>query len=302
MEFLSGSLKGMAQFWSTKEEGHAVLERTHNAINILVIGDSQVGKSSLLETYCGYRLPEESTDQTVGIDIHAKVLSKNGQLVPCHYYDLSGDPETQPYTEVFIRNLFRAFVEQGADCPVAAVYSVFSCSNRNSIKAMKKWIKWVYSVVSKQILSAKSSNQIALDKKLKDIPVVVIGHKVDELGLDSFCPNDLLQTPAEARLPGKSFIDSVSRDLRHELGIQELENVLFTTTEKNIPSMVMLLDRLVFALNDRKTGRISGPDRDFTEHHLGKCLRGKEFTQQSGNSLLNSIYRLFVKQEVELPL
>lgn len=302
MEFLSGSLKGMAQFWTARDEGQSVIERSHQAINILVVGDSTVGKTMLLETYCGYKLPEETTDQTVGIDVHAKVLSKNGQIVPCYYYDLSGDPETQPYTEVFVRNLFRNFVEHGGECPIVAIYSVFTCSNKNSVKALKKWLKWVYSAVSKMILSAKSVNQASLDKRLKEIPVIVIGHKVDELALDSFCPNDLLQTPSESRLPSKSFFDSVGNLLRSELGIQELENVLFTTTEKNTPSMVLMLDRLVFALNDRKTGRISGPDRDFTEHQLGKCLRGKEFAQQSGTRFLSSIYRYFVKQEIELPL
>lgn len=302
MEYITGGLKGMTQFWSSKDESSSILTRKQECLNILVLGDSQVGKSTLLETYCGYRAPEEPAVQTVGVDVHVKISSKNGTVIPCNYYDVSGDLETQPFVEFFVKNLFRTYIEAGTEYPLAAIYLVFSCSNKNSIRSMKKWANWVYSTITKLILSTKASDQAAFDKRVKETPVIVIGHKVDEIGLDSFCPNDLLQLSSEPQSLCKATTDKISKELNQVLGIQEAENLLFTTSETNFSITSMLLDRVVLALNDKKTARISGPDRDFTEHMLGKCLRGREFAPEDAHPLVKAFRKLFKKQEIELPL
>lgn len=70
----------------------AVIERQvqKRIFKIIVIGDSNVGKTCLTFRFCGGRFPEK-TEATIGVDFREKTVEINGELVKVI---IAGDPRT----------------------------------------------------------------------------------------------------------------------------------------------------------------------------------------------------------------
>jgi GTPase SAR1 family protein len=62
--------------WGSRPDyRHAPLETAaEEELSLVVLGDSQIGKSTLLEEYCGLRDADTTIESTHGVDIHCKKL------------------------------------------------------------------------------------------------------------------------------------------------------------------------------------------------------------------------------------
>ena len=94
-----------------------------NFLKIVVIGDSGVGKSSIIESY-QYKKPCLSHKATIGADfIKKKVTIKTGEVIPLQIWDTAGQERFQSLSNTFYR---------GADCCVI----VYDITNRESYEGI----------------------------------------------------------------------------------------------------------------------------------------------------------------------
>ena len=94
-------------------------------IKIVVIGDSGVGKTSLLQQYLNGSMNSQ-TKPTIGADFSKKTIEIDGQDVTLQIWDTAGQERFQSLGYAFYR---------GADC-CALVYDI---TNANSFENLNKW-------------------------------------------------------------------------------------------------------------------------------------------------------------------
>ena len=93
---------------------------------MILIGDSGVGKTSLLEAF-NYKKATQNTKPTIGADfLKKKVSLEDGQEVTLQLWDTAGQERYQSLCNSFYR---------GSDCCVL----VFDLSDPISYENLKKW-------------------------------------------------------------------------------------------------------------------------------------------------------------------
>lgn len=115
---------------------------------ILLLGDSQVGKTSFILRFCQNDFPEKAIT-TVGIDVKIKYFKYNNRKIKFEVWDTAGQERFRSIT----KNCFK-----GAD----GILLLFDLGNRNSFYSIKSWIT-----------SLKES--IDVDK----IGILIVGNKCD---------------------------------------------------------------------------------------------------------------------------
>ncbi|XP_054855521.1 ras-related protein Rab-42 [Eublepharis macularius] len=98
----------------------------HYQFRIIMLGDSTVGKSSLLKRYAeGVFL--ESTSQTVGVDFYVHFLEvKPGLCIKLQFWDTAGQERFRSVTRSYYRNS-------------AGGVLMFDLTNRASFESIRKW-------------------------------------------------------------------------------------------------------------------------------------------------------------------
>ena len=120
------------------------------SVQLLIIGDSSVGKTSILTRYSNGTFKEDYI-ATVGLDYYSKNEILNNKTIHIKIWDTAGQERYKALTQGFFRNA------QG----VMVVYDV---SNSESFENLKYWI---------------SSIQKNIDSKKISIPVIILGNKID---------------------------------------------------------------------------------------------------------------------------
>lgn len=120
-------------------------------IKIIMIGDSGVGKSSILQVYVEPDKPlNHRYIATIGIDFRVKRININNNLVKLQIWDTAGQERFKTITQSYYR---------GAQ----AVMIVFDHTSLDSFKRIDSWIE--------------SYKKYADDDK--NIPIVLLGNKID---------------------------------------------------------------------------------------------------------------------------
>ena len=96
-------------------------------IKLLMIGDSSVGKTSILNKYVTNKFTDEFTT-TIGIDFHIKRISVNDKIVKLQLWDTAGQERFRSVTIGYFRGAQGALV-------------VYDVTNRESFKNIKKWME-----------------------------------------------------------------------------------------------------------------------------------------------------------------
>ena len=117
---------------------------------LLIIGDSSVGKTSLITRYANGTFKEEYL-ATVGIDYFTKEEIINNQTIQVKLWDTAGQERFKSLTQNYFRNA------QG-------VLLTFDVTNSESFDNLKDWIN--------SIKKNMEGNNIF-------IPLIVIGNKID---------------------------------------------------------------------------------------------------------------------------
>ena len=118
----------------------------------MVLGDSGVGKTSVLEQYVN-KVFTGMYKVTIGSDFLTKEVELEGKTVKLQVWDTAGQEKYQSVCAAFYR---------GADACVL----VYDVTDKNSFKNMDSWLE-----VFKQQLPAD---------KVKGFPFVLLGNKIDK--------------------------------------------------------------------------------------------------------------------------
>jgi small GTP-binding protein len=115
-------------------------------MKILLIGDTKVGKTSLIMTFTEQTFCEKYIS-TIGIEYKDKNIMKNGYKINLKIWDTAGQERFNALTKTMYRN-------------VNGVLYVCDITNKESFDGLKNWIKNTYDIA-------------------KDIKGIIVGNKTD---------------------------------------------------------------------------------------------------------------------------
>ncbi|RDB21859.1 Ras-related protein Rab-18 [Hypsizygus marmoreus] len=115
---------------------------------LLLIGNSSVGKSSLLLRFSDEQwLPEDESSATIGVDFRVHRMEVNGQKVKLSIWDTAGQERFRTITSSYYRGA------QG-------IILVYDVSNRESFDALPRWYSELETYVSNSVVKILVGNKI----------------------------------------------------------------------------------------------------------------------------------------------
>ena len=126
----------------SSEEDHKI----KIAFKLLLMGDSQVGKTSLLLNYTEHIFPEEHI-ATIGVEYKDKYIIKDNYNIRLQIWDTAGQERFRSITKSIYRN-------------ANGVLFVYDITNKESFANIKNWIKDLQNVGN-------------------DIKGIIVGNKID---------------------------------------------------------------------------------------------------------------------------
>ena len=133
-----------------------------NVLNFkfIIIGDTSVGKTSLLFKYINNEFPQ-TFKSTIGVDAKFKEITYKGFKIKVRIYDTAG----QEVYKSIVKNYFR-------NCD--GIFLVFDLTNKYSFNNLKMWMEEIESNISKE-----------------KINLVILGNKSDLLNIYQVFDNDI---------------------------------------------------------------------------------------------------------------
>ena len=96
-------------------------------LKLLIIGDSAVGKTSMLLKYTDNFFPESHL-ATIGVEYKTKEIEYNGYNVELQVWDTAGQERFKSITKSFFRN-------------TNGIIFVYDITNKNTFKNVENWVK-----------------------------------------------------------------------------------------------------------------------------------------------------------------
>lgn len=163
---------------STKQKNALTPLSTKN-LKIILIGDSGVGKTSLLQRFCDNEFSNNFLT-TIGIDFKIKTITLNGQPVKLQIWDTAGQERFRTITQAYYR---------GAD----GIVMVFDIDDRASFDNMLQWKRSIDSALANNNSVAVGSSNVPTEPysspysssyqtesaDLKRVPMIVLANKCD---------------------------------------------------------------------------------------------------------------------------
>ena len=169
---------------------------------ILLIGDSSVGKTSLIQRYANGIFKEEYL-ATVGLDYYTKQEMINDITVLVQLWDTAGQERFKALTPNYFRN-------------AEGVVLAYDVTNSESFDNLKFWIN-----------SIKSN----LGEKNIFIPIIIIGNKIDMEGMRDITKEDASKFAKENNY--KYFETSAKTGQGVDEAIRDLVNQILENSDKN---------------------------------------------------------------------
>mmetsp|Transcript_46065 Transcript_46065/g.100051 ORF Transcript_46065/g.100051 Transcript_46065/m.100051 type:complete len:203 (-) Transcript_46065:77-685(-) len=99
-------------------------------VKVLLIGDSGVGKSSLLLKFAEDRFVQDAMMQTIGIDFRVKMLQRSGQRVKLQIWDTAGQERFATITQQYYRSAH-------------GIILVFDVTSEESFANIRRWVSQI---------------------------------------------------------------------------------------------------------------------------------------------------------------
>ena len=119
------------------------------AIKTLVIGDSRVGKTSLLLKYVDKSFPDEHIS-TIGVEYKEKLITKDGFNIRLQIWDTAGEERFRSITKSIYKNTH-------------GVLFVYDITQKDTFANVKHWIKDTENI-DREIRGVIVGNKIDLDE------------------------------------------------------------------------------------------------------------------------------------------
>jgi len=117
-------------------------------VKILLIGNSSVGKSSLLLRFSDEQwLPEDEASATIGVDFRVHKMEVNGRKVKLSIWDTAGQERFRTITSSYYRGA------QG-------IILVYDVSSRESFDALPRWYSELETYVSESVVKILVGNKV----------------------------------------------------------------------------------------------------------------------------------------------
>jgi len=117
-------------------------------VKLLLIGNSSVGKSSLLLRFSDKQwLPEDEASATIGVDFRVHKMEVNGRKVKMSIWDTAGQERFRTITASYYRGA------QG-------VILVYDVSNRESFEALPRWLDELENYVPPEVVKIVVGNKL----------------------------------------------------------------------------------------------------------------------------------------------
>lgn len=101
-------------------------------VKILLIGDSSVGKSAILNSYCGEEF-KVNFMPTIGIDFKVKTIKKKGENIKLQIWDTAGQERFRAITASYYRG-------------ASGVIVVYDVTDSDSFRNAQTWLENVYEI------------------------------------------------------------------------------------------------------------------------------------------------------------
>ncbi|TFK51600.1 ras-domain-containing protein [Heliocybe sulcata] len=117
-------------------------------VKLLLIGNSSVGKSSLLLRFSDAQwLPEDESSATIGVDFRVHKMNVNGKKVKLSIWDTAGQERFRTITSSYYRGA------QG-------IILVYDVANRDSFDALPRWYSELETYVSSSVVKILVGNKV----------------------------------------------------------------------------------------------------------------------------------------------
>ncbi|OCH84985.1 ras-domain-containing protein [Obba rivulosa] len=117
-------------------------------VKLLLIGNSSVGKSSLLLRFSDEQwLPEDESSATIGVDFRVHKMEVNGKKVKLSIWDTAGQERFRTITSSYYRGA------QG-------IILVYDVANRESFDALPRWYSELETYVSSSVVKIIVGNKV----------------------------------------------------------------------------------------------------------------------------------------------
>ena len=203
----------------SEEESSDDDQKIKLSLKILLIGDSQVGKTSLLLKYTEHVFPEEHI-ATIGVEYKDKFILKDNYNIRLQIWDTAGQERFHSITKNIYRN-------------ANGVLFVYDITNEESFSNIKNWIKDLQNV-GNDIKGVIIGNKIDLEQK-RDVSkqdLEEIGNKynmpiLETSAKQSINVNEGFELLVNELLKGKNenqIVEMFSRKTRSDLSISSKTN------------------------------------------------------------------------------
>ena len=164
------------------------------SLKILLVGDSEVGKTSLLLKYIDHVFPEEHI-ATIGVEYKVKFIVKDDYNIKLQIWDTAGQERFHSITKSIYRN-------------TNGVLFVYDITKKNTFKNIKNWIKDTENV-DKEIKGVIIGNKIDLDenREIEEDDLKELSNKKNMPALECSAKNNINVNEAFNRL-----IDELLKD------------------------------------------------------------------------------------------
>lgn len=197
------------------------METSVNKFKVLIIGDSCVGKTSLLQRHIDGKFTEETVG-TIGIDYRANTYVKDHKRYDLQIWDTAGQERFRAVTSAYYRDAHAALL-------------VFDLTSHVSFSNVPTWHKQLIEQTgrtSSELVTILVGNKCDCDDSAKTVTLNEIQNTVSMLGISSY-----IQTSAKnGSKVDEMFEQLLEKLLTHQYGSNRGKSIKIATSS-NKPAL-----------------------------------------------------------------